>query len=359
MHRKTLVIMAVFIAVAAIPAFAAYKDVPDVVATVNGEKITKAQLTETLYDWDAPLIIEEIIDQRLIGQEARKLGINIKVEDIKARMEESKKMLPPGMTIDEALRRSGLTPGHWFARLKAEAQAREIVKRQIKITPEDLANQVKVSRILVRIPYKQTDEEKAKAKQEAQSKIAEAAQKIKEGLSFEDAAKQYSEDYMTKEKGGDMGFFAKNVQGKEFEEALAKLKPGEVSEPFESPVGFQIIKLIKTGTDTTGDERKELEERLINQQLGPKLNEWFLSLRNKAQITNYFAPPKPKEKPQEAKPPKQEQPPAPEGPAPGQSDAEAATGAPPPQPPAPEPAPQPSPAPQPAPSTPESPSPAK
>jgi len=351
MHRKLLIIVIALTVMAAVPALPAFKDVPDVVATVNGEKITKAQLTEIMYDWDAPLVIEEVIDQRLIGQEARKLGINIKAEDIKARMEESKKMLPPGMTIDEALQRSGLTPGHWFARLKAEAQAREIVKRQIKITPEDLAKQVKVSRILVRIPYKSTDEEKAKAKQEAQSKIAEAAQKIKEGASFEEVAKQYSEDYMTKEKGGDMGFFAKNVQGKEFEDALAKLKPGEVSEPFETPVGFQIIKLIKTGTDTKGEERKELEQKLIDQQMGPKLNEWFLSLRNKAKITNFFAPPAPKEKPKEAKP-QQEGPPTPEGPAPGQSDAEAATGAAPPPPPAPQPspAPNPSPTPPPAPS---------
>ncbi len=54
------------------------------------------------------------------------------------------------------------------------------------------------------------------------------AKKVKEelgqGKSFEELAKQYSEDTGSKEKGGDLGFFGAGKMVKEFEDAAYKLK---------------------------------------------------------------------------------------------------------------------------------------
>ncbi|MDH7482950.1 MAG: peptidylprolyl isomerase [Armatimonadota bacterium] len=343
--KRILILIAVVIAISAIPAYCA-KPVPDIVATVNGEKITKKELENILFDWSGPLALEELIDHRLIGQEARKQGIVVTPEEIKKKMEESKKFLPPGMSLEEALQRSGMTPGHWFARLKAQAQAEGIVRKTIKITDEDLAGQVKVSRILIKVPYKQDEEEKKKAEQEAQEKIAKISQEIKDGLAFEEAAKKYSEDLMTKEKGGDMGYVPKNTMGKEFEEAIAKLKPGDISDPFKTAIGYQIVKYFGSGKEAQGNERKELIDRLTTMQLQQKMNDWFLTLRNKAKIVNYLAPQPPKQQEQpkveESKPAESPKPAAQpseeapkeesknDAPPPGVSDAEAATSPPPP-----------------------------
>ncbi|MDI6829344.1 MAG: peptidylprolyl isomerase [Armatimonadota bacterium] len=341
--KRILILIAVVIAISAIPAFCA-KPVPDVVATVNGEKITKKELENILFDWSGPLALEELIDHRLIGQEARKQGVIVTAEEVKKKMEESKKFLPPGMSLEEALQRSGMTAGHWFARLKAQMQAEGIVRKTIKITDEDLSSQVKVSRILIKVPYKQEEEEKKKAEQEAQEKIAKISQEIKEGLAFDEAAKKYSEDLMTKEKGGDMGYVPKNTMGKEFEEAIAKLKPGDVSDPFKTAIGYQIVKYFGSGKEATGNERKELVDRLTNMQLQQKMNDWFLTLRNKAKIVNYLSPqpPKKQEQPEVEQPKPQEKPtseqpkespsgePTNGAPPPGVSDAEAASTPPPP-----------------------------
>jgi peptidyl-prolyl cis-trans isomerase D len=57
---------------------------------------------------------------------------------------------------------------------------------------------------------------------------------------FAEMARKYSGDN-TKEKGGDLGVFPRSVMVKPFGDALAKLKPGEISKLVETQYGFHII----------------------------------------------------------------------------------------------------------------------
>lgn len=80
----------------------------------------------------------------------------------------------------------------------------------------------------------------------AKERAAEVLAKIKAGMSFEDAARQYSGDYASAAKGGDLGWFGPGQMVKPFEEAVAKLtKPGEVGPDLvETQFGIHIIQLV-------------------------------------------------------------------------------------------------------------------
>jgi peptidyl-prolyl cis-trans isomerase SurA len=98
---------------------------------------------------------------------------------------------------------------------------------------------------------------------EKQDKINNIYQKIQEGMSFEDAAKQYSEDRGSAANNGLLNKFTVNRIVPEFVETIKTLKPGEVSEPIKTMYGFHIIKLI--GLSQPGDfetEKKNLSDRL-------------------------------------------------------------------------------------------------
>jgi peptidyl-prolyl cis-trans isomerase D len=75
---------------------------------------------------------------------------------------------------------------------------------------------------------------------------------------FAELAKQHSQDPGSKENGGDLGFFARGAMVKPFEEAVFKLKPGQMSGIVESDFGFHIIKLtaIKPAKDGEPEQRQ-------------------------------------------------------------------------------------------------------
>ena len=77
------------------------------------------------------------------------------------------------------------------------------------------------------------------------AKRAEAGKilaQIRKGNSFAQLAEQYSED-VTRNRGGDLGFFSRGQMVQPFEEAVFGLKKDEVSGVVETPFGFHVIKL--------------------------------------------------------------------------------------------------------------------
>ena len=299
--KRVFVLALLVVAMSAVPALAA-KEIPNVVAVVNGEKITKDMLTATLLDWNAPTILDEMIDQRIVAQEARKNGVVVTAEQINAEVEKLKGRASPGQSFEEMLRQWGMTPGHLVAKIKMRLQAEGVVRKSIKVAPEDLQDYRKASHILIRAGYSANADEKQKKEQEAKDKIDKIAQEIKEGLAFDEAAKKYSEDPGTKDKGGDLGWFTKNYMAPEFEKAAFELQPGQVSEPVKTSFGYHLIKLMNVGAEAKDQDKADLEEKIVQSRLMERLNEWFLSLKNKAKVDNKLAPPKPKEKPSQAPP---------------------------------------------------------
>jgi len=86
--------------------------------------------------------------------------------------------------------------------------------------------------------------ESEKSKKEARDKIESYRQRVLKGESMSALAKLYSEDPGSAKEGGCYRDIGRGVFVPEFEEVAFKLKPGEVSEVFETQYGFHFIQLI-------------------------------------------------------------------------------------------------------------------
>lgn len=87
---------------------------------------------------------------------------------------------------------------------------------------------------------------------------------IQQGTSFEQLAKEHSDDLGTKQDSGNLGFAEAGSYEPEFESALAKLKVGEISKPVKTEFGYHIIRLdeVKVGEIKSYESQKE---RLANE----------------------------------------------------------------------------------------------
>lgn len=98
--------------------------------------------------------------------------------------------------------------------------------------------EAEVAHILVRLD-KQPDSIKAR------QRIDEAYKKLKEGADFNEIAKEYSDDNITANKGGYLGYFGINRYEKAFEDAAFGLEnDGDYSKPIQTSIGWHIIKRI-------------------------------------------------------------------------------------------------------------------
>ncbi len=86
-------------------------------------------------------------------------------------------------------------------------------------------------------------------------------EKLKAGAKFEDLAKEYSEDKGSAPKGGELGFFMRRMMVLPFDEAVFRLKVGEVSDIVKTKYGFHLIKLLdEEEYPTFESEKKTLKQ---------------------------------------------------------------------------------------------------
>ena len=96
----------------------------------------------------------------------------------------------------------------------------------------------------------------SEAEDKAKAAAADALRRARAGEDFAKLARELSQDPGSAPDGGDLGFVSKGEMVPQFEDALFKLKKGEISpEPVQTPFGFHVIKV----TDVREGGRKPKE----------------------------------------------------------------------------------------------------
>lgn len=96
--------------------------------------------------------------------------------------------------------------------------------------------------------------------QVARAQVESVLQRARAGEDFAALAREFSSDPGSKGNGGDLGWFARGMMVKPFEDAAFALKPGEVSNVVESQFGFHIIKLEERRTRPAAAGGQAVEE---------------------------------------------------------------------------------------------------
>jgi parvulin-like peptidyl-prolyl isomerase len=104
----------------------------------------------------------------------------------------------------------------------------------------------------LRPPPWQPDEPVQRSKEEAQRRAQRALAEIRaHSRSFEDAAREYSDDLTTAPWGGSLGGMRASQLPSRYLDAIQEMEPGDVSEVFQTEMGYHVIELRRPPPEVT------------------------------------------------------------------------------------------------------------
>ena len=120
---------------------------------------------------------------------------------------------------------------------------------------------------------------------DAKAKIDRLKDRIDAGAKFEELAKLNSED-TTSAKGGDLGWVNPGDTVPEFDEAMKKLEPNQISAPVRTPFGWHLIQVLeRRRQDITGDRaRSEAQVAIRQRKADEAFQDWVRQIRDRAYV---------------------------------------------------------------------------
>ncbi|SFR48830.1 peptidyl-prolyl cis-trans isomerase D [Marinobacter daqiaonensis] len=152
--------------------------------------------------------------------------------------------------------------------------------RYLVLSLDNLRDRVEVSEEELRAQYEQTvneltPEERRTAHiliedgEQAEEQIQEIQERLEAGEDFAELAREYSDDPLTAEAGGDLGYLVRGDLAEAYDEAMFALDEGEVAGPVETEYGTHFIKLldVRQSEPPSFEELKpQLRQRLATQR---------------------------------------------------------------------------------------------
>jgi parvulin-like peptidyl-prolyl isomerase len=209
-------------------------------------------------------VLEGLIDSLLMRQEAEKMGLALSEEELDAQIVADIEDGGGEAAFDEWLEATGQTRADYREMLHDLL----LSERILEVVAADLptvADQVHIRHIAVSSP--------------------EAAQEIvtqlQDGADFVELASARSEDTLTRDDGGDLGWFPAGIVALELEQAAFSLREGEISGVIQLGEGYHVIQLVEREAGRAISPDLEIDLELV------AFEQWLEDLRASAAIERF------------------------------------------------------------------------
>ncbi len=213
--------------------------------------------------------LDDLIARKLLMHQAEIDSVEVSEEEIESRLgtmiENLKSNFPSEADFYQELEKANLRlddlKNHYRENIRTQLILSRLVNKQVvpSITVSPIAirafydehkdsiavvpARIKLAHIIV--PIRQSETEQKRGFERA----LEVYKLLMSGGDFGVIAQEFSDDYNSRKSGGMLGKMKKGETLAEFEEKVFALKPGEVSQPFPSRLGFHIVEVLNKGPD--------------------------------------------------------------------------------------------------------------
>ncbi len=156
-------------------------------------------------------------------------------------------------------------------------------KRLLGIKEATNGNENHVRQILIKTTEKRSDTE-------AEALLNKLRGQVSAGGSFVALAQKFSEESSTASKGGDMGWVTPTRMVPALTQQIATLKPGEISKPFKTELGWHLVQVIARRNQHAKSEatRQKAMEILYQRKYEELLASWLRRLREDSNVETFL-----------------------------------------------------------------------
>jgi peptidyl-prolyl cis-trans isomerase C len=285
---------------------------PDVLARVNGEAVTKAEFDRLIKNIELrqPVpperrdevyrqALDELVTYTVLSQETRARKVAVTDAEVDGGVQQMRARFPTEEAFKKALEARGMTLDKLKADTRVDLSINKMVDAEVAAQqpPSDAQvrdfydknpdkfkqdEAVRASHILFRVDENADAATKKKAMDEAQSVLKQA----RAGADFGELAKKHSADGSA-QQGGDLNFFTRGQMVPPFDQAAFSMKPGEISDIVTTQFGYHIIKVTDRRAPSTVPFEQvsgRIKEFLTEQQKQQKADAFIQGLKQKAKI---------------------------------------------------------------------------
>ncbi len=244
-------------------------------------------------------LLRGLIDQSLMVQRAKDMGISVESDVIK-RLDDVRKQngLASMEDLEKAVESSGLAWEDYKTTIRNGLLTQEVVRREVgshinigndevkqyyDAHPQEFTRpeQVVLSEIFLSTDGKGPEEIEA-----VQKKAEDLRNRVMKGDDFNEIAKRYSEGSTAKD-GGDLGTFKKGELAPQLEEVVFKMDKGQITDVIQTKTGFEILKVenhYQAGLQPMDKVENEIMNRLYMVKMQPQMRDYLAQLREESYV---------------------------------------------------------------------------
>lgn len=229
--------------------------------------------------------LDQVIERKILAQEARRLGMKVTQEELIQAISEIKRDYP-GEGFGEKLGLKGTTLEEWKNRLEEKLLAEKVIRSAFHL-PEKVEEQEALQYYEDHRSSFQIGQ-KVRARQIVVADGEEAIQilkRLKKGENFEKLAREKSLG-PEKAQGGDLGYFSPGERPSEFDHVF-NMEVGTISEVIKSPYGYHIFKLeekIEPRQISFEEAKAGILHELSKKKAEATYQKWLKDLKGKAKV---------------------------------------------------------------------------
>jgi len=296
------------------------RTVEEIIARVNNEIITRSEYEKSLnsaeedarqdcqgkctpeqlkaeIDQRQKTSLRDLIDQSLLVQRAKDMGVSVEPELIK-RLDaiRTQNKIESMEELEKAVTSQGLNWEDFKNNIRSTLLTQRVISSEvgshITISDEEISKYyeahkkeyVRPEQVALREIEVSTQGKKPEEIPDLKKKAETTLQRIKDGEDFGEMAKRFS-DSKTKTQGGFLGMYKRGELSKELEDKVFNMKKNELTEVTETKQGFLILQVLEhydEGEQSLAKVKSEIMDKLYGARMEPAMREYLKTLREQS-----------------------------------------------------------------------------